>query len=49
METTLDRITLNFGPTELTLARELRKRAGERGLNALIKRVLREWIATQKP
>ena len=45
METTLDRITINFGPAELALIRELRKRAGARGLNALVKRILREWIS----
>ena len=44
METTLDRITINFGPAELGLIRELRKRAGARGLNALVKRILREWL-----
>ena len=40
----LDRITLNFGTSELPLAKELRKRGGLRGLNALIKRILREWL-----
>ena len=47
METTLDRITLNFGTAELPLARALRQqaqKAGERQLNALIKRILREWL-----
>lgn len=48
METTLDRITLNFGTNELPLAREIRKRAGNRGVNRLIKQILQDWLRTQE-
>ena len=48
METTLDRVTLNFGPQELEIVRQLRQRAGHRGLNALVKRILREWLEAHK-
>ena len=48
METTLDRITLNFGPSELTIIRQLRQRAEKRGLNRLIKQILRDWLGTHQ-
>ena len=40
----LDRITLNFGSTELELARQIRKRAGKGGLNLTIKQAIREYL-----
>mgnify|MGYP001559834947 len=43
----LDRITLNFGTTELELARQIRKRAGKGGLNRVIKQAIREYLDRQ--
>ena len=43
----LDRITLNFGTTELELARQIRKRAGKGGLNRTIKQAIREYLERQ--
>ena len=43
----LDRITLNFGKSELPLAAEIRKLAGERGLNRWIKQAIREYLDRQ--
>lgn len=43
-EQTIDRITLAFSGAELTMSRELRRRAGKRGVNRLIKDVLRRWF-----
>jgi len=44
METTLARITLNFGTAELALARQIKALAGERGVNRLVKQALREYL-----
>ena len=44
----LDRITLNFGSTELELARQIRKRAGKGQLNRLIKQAIRDYLARQE-
>ena len=43
----LDRITLNFGPSELDLAREIRQRAGKHGLNRFIKTAIRDYLTRQ--
>lgn len=44
METTLDRVTINFTVEELPLIRALRVKAGKRGLNRLLKQILQEWL-----
>ena len=46
-EQIVDRVTLAFTGQDLQMARELRKRAGKRGVNRLIKRVLAAWMASQ--
>ena len=46
-EQTIDRITLAYANGELVEARELRKRAGKRGVNRLIKQILRRWLSEQ--
>ena len=43
-EQTIDRITLAFSNSELTMSRELRKRAEKRGVNRLIKSIIRRWL-----
>ena len=48
-EQTIDRMTIAFSNTdELRMARDLRKRAGTRGVNRLIKDILRRWIEDTK-
>ena len=44
----LDRITLNFGKSEMPLAQAIRARAGVNGINALLKRIIREWFEAHK-
>lgn len=46
-EQMIDRITLAYSGTELEEARALRKRAGARGVNRLIKQILRRWLSEQ--
>lgn len=47
-EQMIDRMTIAFSNTdELRMARDLRKRAGSRGVNRLIKDILRRWIDQQ--
>ena len=43
-EQMIDRITLAFSNGELSMSRELRKRAEKRGVNRLIKSILRRWL-----
>ena len=44
----LDRITLNFGSTELALARQIRQVAGKGHLNRIIKQAIREYLERTK-
>lgn len=41
----VDRMTLNFGnEQELKLSAEIRKLAGARGVNRLLKEIIRQWL-----
>ena len=42
----IDRLSINFGPgqEELALAKRVRERAGDKGINRLVKQAVREYL-----